>query len=148
MKCPKCGTEVPEGTAICPECKFNIFEDTLSVKEKPAAHERVAFDISRIKGERSLVITGGHDIGSEIELKEGSYIIGRDPEADIFLNDITVSRKHARIDITPFKVQIKDLDSLNGTYVNGVRIEDAEINSFDEIQIGKFKLLYVHKRGD
>lgn len=148
MKCPKCGKEVPEGTAICPECKFNIFEDTISVEEKPAATEKMAFDISRVRGERSLVITGGHDIGSEIELKEGNYIVGRDPEVDIFLNDITVSRRHAEINITSFKAMIRDLGSLNGTYVNGARIDDSEISSGDEIQIGKFKLLYVHKRGD
>lgn len=148
MKCPQCGTEVPEGTAICPECKFNIFEDTVAIEGKQTPHEKTPFDISQVKGERSLLITGGHDIGSEIELKEGSYVIGRDPEGDIFLNDITVSRRHARIDITPFKIKLKDLNSLNGTYVNGVRIEEAELKSGDEIQIGKFKLLYVHKRGD
>ena len=69
---------------------------------------------------------------------------GRHPESDIFLDDITVSRRHAEIEQRPDgKAVIRDVGSLNGTYVNRERIEEAVLEGGDEVQIGKFKLVYL-----
>jgi pSer/pThr/pTyr-binding forkhead associated (FHA) protein len=67
---------------------------------------------------------------------------GRHPESDIFLDDITVSRRHAEF-VTTGVTTVRDVGSLNGTYVNRERIEEAVLSSGDEVQIGKFKLLYL-----
>ena len=73
---------------------------------------------------------------------------GRHPESDIFLDDITVSRRHAEF-VTRDKVTtVRDVGSLNGTYVNRERIEEARLSSGDEVQIGKFKLLYLVAAGE
>ena len=73
---------------------------------------------------------------------------GRHPESDIFLDDITVSRRHAEF-VTRDKVTtVRDVGSTNGTYVNRERIEEARLSSGDEVQIGKFKLLYLGPTGE
>jgi pSer/pThr/pTyr-binding forkhead associated (FHA) protein len=69
--------------------------------------------------------------------------IGRHPDSDIFLDDITVSRRHAEIRRNGGSFALHDVGSLNGTYVNRERVEEAELRSGDEIQIGKFKLVFL-----
>ena len=73
---------------------------------------------------------------------------GRHPESDIFLDDITVSRRHAEFASGDDGVEVRDVGSLNGTYVNRARIESARLTSGDEVQIGKFKLVYVRGAGE
>ena len=68
---------------------------------------------------------------------------GRHPESDIFLDDITVSRRHAEFSKSHGGYTVRDVGSLNGTYVNRERIEEAVLVSGDEVQIGKFKLVYL-----
>jgi pSer/pThr/pTyr-binding forkhead associated (FHA) protein len=67
---------------------------------------------------------------------------GRHPESDIFLDDITVSRRHAEIRRGPSAFTVHDVGSLNGTYLNRERVEDGELVAGDELQIGKFKLVF------
>ena len=74
-------------------------------------------------------------------------VAGRKSTSDIFLDDVTVSREHVRFFRTETgRVGARDLGSLNGTYVNRVRVEEKLLNSGDEIQIGKFKLVYIAAR--
>ncbi|MBC7254074.1 MAG: FHA domain-containing protein [Actinobacteria bacterium] len=90
-----------------------------------------------------LVIKKGPDAGMNFTLQSEVTVIGRHPESDIFLDDITVSRRHAEIRKEGEGYVITDTGSLNGTYLNRERIESAMLSSGDEIQIGKFKLLFL-----
>ena len=69
--------------------------------------------------------------------------MGRHPDSEIFLDDITVSRRHVVLDRTPTGYKLRDVGSLNGTYLNRERIDDASLANGDEVQIGKFKLVFL-----
>jgi pSer/pThr/pTyr-binding forkhead associated (FHA) protein len=92
----------------------------------------------------SLVVRSGSLEGVAFPLEGDNVTVGRSPSCEIFLNDVTVSRNHARITIAPGTgVRLRDLGSLNGTYVNRRRIEEEEVLEHgDELQIGKFRLVY------
>ena len=96
------------------------------------------------RGVGVLVVKRGPNVGARYLLAGEVTRAGRHPESDIFLDDITVSRRHAelsqRADGT---VLIRDDGSLNGTYVNRERIEEQVLAGGDEVQIGKFKLVYL-----
>jgi pSer/pThr/pTyr-binding forkhead associated (FHA) protein len=93
-----------------------------------------------------LVVTRGPNSGSRFVLSpEGTPLvtIGRHPQSDIFLDDITVSRRHAEVRHRDGGYWAHDVGSLNGTYVNRRSIEDAALSSGDELQVGKFRLLFL-----
>jgi pSer/pThr/pTyr-binding forkhead associated (FHA) protein len=81
--------------------------------------------------------------GQPFQPGEGRTLVGRSPECDIFLDDVTVSRRHAEIAREDDEFTIKDLGSLNGTYVNRKRIESASLQDDDEVQIGKYRLTFL-----
>lgn len=92
----------------------------------------------------ALVVRSGSLAGVVHQLEAPEVTVGRSPSCDIFLDDITVSRNHARLTLADGAVKLVDLDSLNGTYVNRRRIEDSETLSHgDELQIGKFRLAFI-----
>jgi pSer/pThr/pTyr-binding forkhead associated (FHA) protein len=68
--------------------------------------------------------------------------VGRDPSSDIFLNDMTVSRAHAVLDTSPDGVSVRDAGSLNGTYVNGACVDQAQLREGDVLQIGTFQMVF------
>lgn len=89
-----------------------------------------------------LIVHRGPGKGSRFLLTD-SATIGRSPESEIFLDDVTVSRKHALVAYSsPGTFLIKDLGSLNGTYVNSQPVVEISLSSGDEIQIGKFHMLF------
>ena len=91
-----------------------------------------------------LVVTRGSNMGARYLLGEDVTRAGRHPESDIFLDDITVSRRHVEIThVDGGTFTIRDVGSLNGTYVNRERIDEANLQPGDEVQIGKFKLVYL-----
>ncbi len=91
-----------------------------------------------------LVAVSGHRAGTRFEVSGAVISIGRHPDSDVFLDDITVSRKHVELLEGPTGYALRDTGSLNGTYVNGARIsEEHVLASGDELQVGKFRLLYV-----
>ena len=96
-----------------------------------------------------LVVTRGPNTGSEFALEHVITTAGRHPDSDIFLDDVTVSRRHAEIERTAAgAVVVRDVGSLNGTYLNQQRIDgDAPMAHGDELQVGKFKLVYVAGQG-
>lgn len=147
MRCPSCHAELPDGVAVCTACGHVLGEDTAELTSPGAAGAASRKGLVG-RAVRSLLVVSGHDIGKEFELADGTFVIGRDPAADIFLNDITVTRRHASLTVTPFKAELADLGSLNGTYVNGLPIDRVDLADGDEIQIGKFKLLYTDRRGE
>jgi pSer/pThr/pTyr-binding forkhead associated (FHA) protein len=89
-----------------------------------------------------LVIKGGPSAGSTVLIDKDVTRAGRSPDSDVFLNDITVSRRHAEILREGPAFVIKDAGSLNGTYVNRERVDSCELASGDELQIGKFKVVF------
>jgi pSer/pThr/pTyr-binding forkhead associated (FHA) protein len=95
------------------------------------------------RGVGLLVVRRGTDEGARFPLEQRETTVGRNPDADVFLDDITVSRKHA-VFVTEGQVTtVRDAGSLNGTYVNRARIDEAVLSSGDEVQVGKFKLVYL-----
>ena len=95
------------------------------------------------RGVGLLVVRRGNDEGARFPLETPETTVGRHPDSDVFLDDITVSRKHA-VFVTEGQVTtVRDAGSLNGTYVNRERIDEATLASGDEVQVGKFKLVYL-----
>jgi pSer/pThr/pTyr-binding forkhead associated (FHA) protein len=85
----------------------------------------------------------GPNAGSRFRLDGELTTAGRHPDSDIFLDDVTVSRRHAEFYRHGARFTVRDVGSLNGTYVNRERIEEAELAGGDEVQIGKFRLLFL-----
>lgn len=99
-------------------------------------------------GSALLVVRRGPDIGARFLLDSDVTTAGRHPEADIFLDDVTVSRRHTEFLRHGTVFEIKDLGSLNGTYFDGVRIDTALLSNGAEVQIGKFRLTFYASRAD
>ncbi len=155
--CPSCGHRNPTGVNFCSSCGASLLSvapDT-SVSMHPvedlseAVGDEAAVGLLELpRGVRMLVVARGPDVGARFPLESDVVQAGRHPESDIFLDDITVSRRHVEF-VTRDKVTVvRDVGSLNGTYVNGERIDEAHLSSGDEVQIGKFKLLYLVAAGE
>jgi len=100
-------------------------------------------------GSALLVVRRGPDMGARFLLDTDVTLAGRHPEADVFLDDVTVSRRHAEFRRAGTRFEVRDLDSLNGTYVDGVRIDaPAPLRDRTEVQVGKFKLTFYASRQD
>lgn len=91
---------------------------------------------------RRLVITRGPGAGSTFLVDRPEIRIGRHPEADILLDDVTVSRRHALVTSSPDGVVLTDQGSLNGSYVGGERVDSHVLSDGDDIQIGRFHLAF------
>lgn len=147
MKCPECGFENPDNATKCSSCGADMLEKTATLPPGEITEQQIK-EALEAREKDTLIIIGPIDEGNEFELKEGIYLLGRDPESSIFLNDVTVSRRHAEIRIKAGKITIRDLGSLNGTFVNGQVINtETELKDGDIIQIGRFKLLLKSGRG-
>lgn len=94
-----------------------------------------------------LVIKRGPNSGSRMTLEAGTTTAGRHPDSDIFLDDITVSRRHVELVWNGSGFDVVDVGSLNGTYVNRERIDRAPLSNGDELQIGKYKLVFIEGDG-
>ena len=99
-------------------------------------------------GSALLVVRRGPNVGARFLLDADSTVAGRHPDADIFLDDVTVSRRHADFVRVGTAFQVRDLGSLNGTYFDGVRIESALLSDGAEVQVGKFRLTFYASRLD
>lgn len=99
-------------------------------------------------GSALLLVRRGPNAGSRFLLDTDLSTVGRHPNADIFLDDVTVSRKHAQFIRHGKSFEVKDLGSLNGTYLGGVRIESGLLSNGDEVQVGKFRLTFFASKLD
>jgi pSer/pThr/pTyr-binding forkhead associated (FHA) protein len=93
-------------------------------------------------GTALLVVSHGPNAGSRFLLDADTVTVGRHPDSEIFLDDITVSRRHAQFARTDSAFSVSDVGSLNGTYVNRQRVDQAELVGGDEVQIGKYRLIF------
>ena len=99
-------------------------------------------------GSALLLVRRGSGLGSRFLLDKDVSIAGRHPNSDIFLDDVTVSRRHSEFRRTAAGFEMRDLGSLNGTFVQGQRVESASLEDGDEVLVGKFHLTFFASRAD
>lgn len=149
--CHHCGHRNPEGVNFCSSCGNALASgEDATVTLRPVEHGESAEENPSVTagevphGSGVLVVTRGPNVGARHLLGEGVTQAGRHPDSDIFLDDITVSRRHAEFTQEEGGTfAIADVGSLNGTYVNRERIDKTTLSPGDEVQIGKFKLVYL-----
>ena len=160
--CTQCGHANPDTARYCSNCGHRLItperpaESTATVSFGSAAESADAdrVDVTEISaadaaavealpsGSALLVVQRGPSAGSRFLLDTDEVSAGRHPSSDIFLHDVTVSRRHAIFRRTPDGYRVRDVGSLNGTYVNRDRIDEVLLAGGDEVQIGKFRLVY------
>lgn len=169
--CMRCGRDNPADSKFCSSCGALLGAEsagdsvdnaatTILAPASAAAETTHALDASEVEedeepdqfelgyeamvpGTALLVVQRGPSAGSRYLLDADVVSAGRHPDSDIFLDDVTVSRRHAEFVRGPEGFRVRDVGSLNGTYVNRTRIDDALLGNKDEVQIGKFRLVYV-----
>ena len=152
MHCPECGFVNAEGANYCQKCGSFLGEgkqgDTTEVYQVDETGELRPVDLDEVTHEGATLVirSGGGRSGEVFNIGGERMTIGRSPEAEIFLDDVTVSRNHALLVRRRDGLYIDDLGSLNGTYVNRRRIESHRLQNGDELQVGKYKLTYIHER--
>jgi hypothetical protein len=126
-------------SVVSPESAYASFLSSLSISERSAIDEVV-----NAGPEKAMVVVHrGASKGARFLIAQDRTSIGRSPESEIFLDDVTVSRSHAIIDRTATGFTFTDLGSLNGSYINNQSMKSAALVCGDEIQIGKFHLIFI-----
>ncbi len=156
--CNRCGHRNPEGSNFCSSCGAVLERlsgsdpavTTITLAPVEAAGEVADEEVTVTVGDVPagiglLVVKRGPNAGSRFTLESGKTTIGRHPDSDIFLDDVTVSRRHAEVHHDGGGFAVNDVGSLNGTYLNRERIEQADLHSGDELQVGKFRLVFLHE---
>ena len=146
--CPECGFQNPEAANFCSKCGARLIPDAAGENTETftpmTSPTRPAVSWSAPGWAAALVVRSGGGRAGETFVPNGERsLIGRSPECDMFLDDVTVSRQHAELTHANDRWTIKDLGSLNGTFVNRKRIETAELEDDDELQIGKYRLTFL-----
>jgi pSer/pThr/pTyr-binding forkhead associated (FHA) protein len=145
--CRSCGLEIEPVEGVCPECGARTEGETESF-QAVIVEERSASPVDRGATQPMLVVEKGHEVGERFEIRGPSLTLGRDPASDVFLNDVTVSRQHAVIETIDSEITIRDVGSLNGTYVNGVRVDEARLQHGDSVQVGRFQMVFLAGSAD
>jgi pSer/pThr/pTyr-binding forkhead associated (FHA) protein len=149
--CPECGFQNPEAANYCSRCGAALTQaesegaTTMSFMPDDGqedAGDAVAEDVVP-EGPALIVRSGGGRAGEHFTPAGERTTIGRSPDCDIFLDDVTVSRRHAVLVAREGEFLIEDQGSLNGTYVNRRRIESERLESGDEVQVGKYRLTFL-----
>ena len=148
--CPECGFQNPESANYCSKCGALLVKDegaetTQTYTPEEIADEEGPLDEIAAEGPALVVRSGGGRAGEHFIPQGDRTTIGRSPDNDIFLDDVTVSRKHSVIVKAGEAFRIDDEGSLNGTFVNKKRVESAELEDGDELQIGKYRLTYLSR---
>ena len=150
MYCPECGFHQSEAHKYCGRCGALLIVENQGTGEitGPLGISDEQVETGEWQGPAidgpTLAVRSGGPPGAVFALDRDTVTIGREPSADVFLDDVTVSRNHAVITRVGGRTSLRDLGSLNGTYVNRRRIEDEEaLEDGDELQIGKFRLTYL-----
>ncbi len=150
--CNQCGHRNPASSNFCSSCgavlEHGAGEDTTITFRPTEAVGEVEDEVSVSlddlpEGTGMLVVKRGPNAGSRFILDGEVTRVGRHPESEIFLDDITVSRRHAEFVRQGRGYVVRDVGSLNGTYLNRERLEESILANGDEVQIGKFKLVFL-----
>jgi FHA domain/zinc-ribbon domain len=148
--CPECGFQNPEAANFCSKCGAALVHEsggadtTMALDPDELEDDSPLGDLG-VEGPALLVRSGGGRAGEHFVPKDDATTIGRSPDCDIFLDDVTVSRQHSILRRDGNRFVIEDQGSLNGTFVNRRRIESAELADGDELQIGKYRLTFLQK---
>ena len=154
VHCPECGFSNAEGANYCQKCGAFIGQPSEGGGEGSSTAtyridetgELVPVELDEVvarQGAALVVRAGGGRVGESFPLEGERMTIGRRPDSDIFLDDVTVSRDHALLVRRAGDYHLDDLGSLNGTYVNRSRIDSRHLEDGDELQIGKYKLTFL-----
>ena len=171
--CTACGKQNPDDARFCAQCGTKLLagEDTGSTPVGASPVESTATITFGVPDQREssdrqlspvdaaavdalpaghalLVVQRGPGSGSRFLLDQDLVRAGRHPDSDIFLDDVTVSRRHAEFGREGDTFTVSDAGSLNGTYVNRDRIDSVELNDGDEVQIGKYRLVFFSSHPD
>lgn len=148
--CVACGHHNPLGANFCSSCGAPLDErggDHTTMTFRPdelTPVEEAAIDEAGLPPDTGLLLVRrGPKAGSRYVLSKPVTTLGRHPDSEVFLDDITVSRRHAEIHRTGDGYELRDVGSLNGTYLNRERVEHAALHDGDLVQVGKFKLMFV-----
>jgi len=148
--CPECGFQNPEAANFCSRCGAALTaaeaeSDSTMTFTPEDGDETVVAALEEIapEGPALVVRSGGGRAGEHFTPSGERTTIGRSPDCDIFLDDVTVSRRHAVLVARDDGFVIEDQGSLNGTYVNRRRIESERLESGDEVQVGKYRLTFL-----
>jgi pSer/pThr/pTyr-binding forkhead associated (FHA) protein len=148
--CPECGFQNPEAANYCSKCGALLHTQeggettqAFTAEDRDEVLERLV-DVG-IKGPALVVRSGGGRSGETFTPQGDRTTIGRSPDCGIFLDDVTVSRRHAELIRRDDHWVIEDGGSLNGTFVNRKRVESAELEDGDELQIGKYRLTFLKR---
>lgn len=151
LVCRECGHGNPAVANFCSSCGAPLPKDDITGDLPVVDLEgEIAEEIDRSDfgpHEGLFVVPQGPKAGARYALDADVVTVGRHPDSAIFLDDITVSRRHAEVRRDGARYWVRDVGSLNGTYVNRERAEERELVDGDELQVGKFKLVFVHGTG-
>jgi len=159
MTCPTCGKPVHPEDRFCAACGSPLVASDIdqtgaisaisaggpATGTGPAAALGTGIHRELPTGAALLIVHKGPAEGSEFLLPADADIIGvgRSPESEVFLDDVTVSRRHAEFRRGADGWSVRDVGSLNGTYVNRVRVDDQRLQGGDEVQVGKFRFIFL-----
>jgi len=164
--CTRCGQQNPDDSRFCARCgaplsrpgepvapersvettstiDISALDSALEAAEAGDGHEVGAAVDTLPPGSALLVVKRGPNAGSRFLLDKDVTTAGRHPESDIFLDDVTVSRRHAEFHRSGTTFTVRDVGSLNGTYLDRERIDEAVLSGGDEVQVGKFRLVFL-----
>ncbi len=137
--CGNCGYKNPLGGNFCSSCgqplRSEVPDGTAAIEQAGTGEMHPAAGM--------LVVRQGSKRGSQIMLDQDETTLGRHPESDVFLDDVTVSRRHATVTRTDSGFFVTDAGSLNGTYINRELVDKGPLQDGDELRVGKFRLVFV-----
>ena len=153
--CNQCGYRNPPEAAFCSSCGGvldRLGDHTITLAkmdpllDAPGPDDDIIVDLGNLPmAAASLVLRNGPQAGAALSLEADVTRLDRATEGEISLDDITVSRRHAEVHRNGNSYLVRDSGSLNGTYVNNARIDEAPLRQGDELQIGKFRLVFFQK---
>ncbi|GIU83519.1 MAG: hypothetical protein KatS3mg008_0294 [Acidimicrobiales bacterium] len=144
------------GARFCSSCGAELDGDRtqqsplpdLADADESASLAGASFVEELAPGEGALVVNHGPLAGARFLLNRDVTTLGRHPDSDVFLDDVTVSRRHAEIHRRGDVFEVRDVGSLNGTYVNRQRVESAVLAHGDRLQVGRYRFLFLQRRHD
>ena len=148
MFCTRCGHPNKDDARFCANCGHPLQGDVTvslpAIEGEEEAHDDFPFPHDELEaGQALLLVKRGPNAGSTFLVQADSTSVGRSPDSAVFLDDVTVSRAHAVLERRAGDAWfVRDVGSLNGTYVNGEQVDETKLASGDEVQIGMFKLMF------
>lgn len=150
--CNQCGHPNPPEAGFCAACGAALelrADQTITIgridplQDAPGGLDEVKIPVGELEpGQATLIVRNGPNPGMTLRVERGLTRLGRHPDSEIQLDDITVSRRHAEIEDDNGGFLVRDVGSLNGTYVNAERVDSAVLHPGDELQVGKFRMLF------